>query len=106
MPEGLLLVLGGAAAGGAAFFGAYGLGAAWDALARRHVSDLTPSLRALRLDAARLPLYLRLWGAGVAAVFLVGWLVLGALPLAAAAALLAYGAPRFLLRQQLQRRRL
>ena len=81
------------------------LGPAWDGIAARQVADLTPRLNELRMDATRLPRYLRWWGLSLVGSFLLFAVVLRMFPLAIAAVYLVYVAPRLVLEFLIHRRR-
>jgi len=80
--------------------------AAWDSYSRNHVAELIPQLRALDMDDAMVDRYLRLWGVLMVVVF-TGFAVLMAMPVVAVAATyLVFVAPKILIIQQIERRKI
>jgi tight adherence protein B len=74
----------------------------WDRIANRYVADLMPTIRALNIDEAKIPTYLRAWG-GLMLLALGTTIV--APPLAVAAVFFVYIMPRAYLKWLISRRR-
>lgn len=77
----------------------------WDSIADRYVADLMPTIEALGIDRAKIPLYLRLWGFSLVFVFCLFAFVLNMPPIAVAFTYLTYIAPRLLLKMTIARRK-
>ncbi len=81
------------------------IGGAWDSVTRKYIADLAPMLDALSMDRAKLPGYLRIWGAMLVGSFVLVAFILVMPPLSIAAAGLVYVAPRLILMAMIERRR-
>ena len=99
------MLLGSTSTGLAVFLGAIWLVPVWDAVAARQVADLGPRMHELNLDQSRLPRYLRWWGLGMLAAFLIVALVLRWYLLAPGAVYLVYILPRSILQARIAQRR-
>lgn len=90
----------------AAFVAAGSLPGVWDDVTRRYIADLTPSIRALGIEEARIPTFLRWWGLALTGTFAVVGVVLGMWPLILPAMYLVYIAPRLWLKCLIRRRQI
>jgi tight adherence protein B len=81
------------------------IGPLWDIVARRRIAALTPHLRALGLDDARLATWMRWWGASLFGSAGIVGLVLGTPVLVPPVLYLVYVAPPYLLKGRIARRR-
>lgn len=77
----------------------------WDGIVTRYIGDITPQMQAIGLDTDDLPMYMRIWGATMAGVFILLWFVLGMWPCAIGATLFVYALPRILLEGAIRKRR-
>jgi tight adherence protein B len=90
--------------GAATVLAAGSLPAVWDAITRRDIADLRPTIQALGIDEAKLPTLLRWWGILLLTTFFLLVIVLRMFPLAIPALVLVYLAPRLYLRWLIGRR--
>lgn len=74
----------------------------WDRIAGRYVADLMPTIRALNIDASKIPTYLRVWGG---LILLALGTIFVAPPLALPAVFFVYIMPRVYLNLLISRRR-
>lgn len=88
-----------------AFLAALWLGPAWDAIAQRHIADITPRLQALGMDEAKVSDWMRYWGICMFACFLVLGVVMQMLPIGIGMAFLVFISPRFILDRLIEKRR-
>lgn len=89
----------------AVLVGMQSMGSAWDMITRRHTADLLPLLKALSLDRSHLDKYMRWWGIGLIATFIIVAFVLAMPPISIVTVAMVYAAPRFILRILIERRR-
>lgn len=101
----MLLILGSVCAALAAGVAASWLLPAWDALTGRYTDDLRRDLHAVGIDSARVPGYMRWWGVALVGSVLFFAVVLQVPVLALVAGYLIWRSPRYLLNQQLRKRR-
>lgn len=80
------------------------IGPAWDAISGKQLSDLTPRVRALRLDEGLLGRYLRLWGMLMLGVILFLGIYLRMIPIALATIFIIYLLPRVILDWMIEQR--
>lgn len=80
------------------------LGPAWDAIAQRHIGDITPRLKALGLDEEDVSGWMRWWGVAMFGSFLFFGVILQMIPVGFGIAFIVFVAPRFLLDQMIEKR--
>ncbi len=88
------------------FLAAQWLGPAWDAIAQRHIADITPRLRSLGMDEASVGSWMRYWGISMFACFLVVGVILQMIPIGIGLAFVIFVSPRFLLDRMIETRRM
>lgn len=81
------------------------IGPVWDGIARKQIADLTPSMRELSMETAKLPGFLRWWGAAMVGTFFLLAFLAGTPLLAPFFVYLVYVAPRLILEARIARRR-
>jgi tight adherence protein B len=77
----------------------------WDDLSMRYLGPITSELSALGFDAARLDVYMRLWGAALVATAMFFGVLERMVPVAVMATYFIYVSPRFVIEELIQRRR-
>ena len=78
----------------------------WDAVAKRYIADIAPSLQALSLEQSSIPVFLKVWGFTLVFSFLILFVVLQQIPMAFMVAYLVYMTPRWYLSWLIQKRRI
>ncbi len=87
------------------FLAALWLGPAWDAIAQRHIEDITPRLRALGMDDQKVSEWMRYWGICMFACFVVFGVIMQMFPIGIGLAFLVFISPRFILDRMIEQRR-
>ena len=84
------------------FLAAQWLGPAWDAIAQKHIADITPRLRSLGMDEASVGSWMRYWGISMFACFLFVGVILQMIPIGIGLAFVIFVSPRFLLDRMIE----
>ncbi len=82
------------------------LGPAWDAVAQRHIEDITPRLQALGMDEESVSVWMRYWGIAMFSCFLVVGVLMQMIPIGLGLAFVVFVSPRFVLDRMIEARRL
>lgn len=101
----LFLVLTSLLAFASAFLAAQWLGPGWDAIAQRHIDDISPRLRALGMDEEKVSGWMRWWGIAMFGCFFVVGIIMQMIPIGIGLAFLVFVSPRFLLDRMIAQRR-